>query len=58
MNDYGIHSQVYRPTEGEAQLKHKGSKVAKGPRGKLEENAGRLEKGVTGILKKFEKKYG
>ncbi|KAA8570003.1 hypothetical protein MFRU_005g01650 [Monilinia fructicola] len=30
----------------------------KGPRGRFEDNAGRLEKGVTGILKKFEKKYG
>jgi hypothetical protein len=26
--------------------------------GKLEENAGRLERGVTGMLKKFEKKFG
>jgi hypothetical protein len=30
----------------------------KEPRGKLEENAGRLERGVTGMLKKFEKKFG
>jgi len=50
---------VYRPTEVEATkgLKHKPSKNSK-TMGKLEENAGRLEKGVTGILKKFEKKYG
>ncbi|PQE32659.1 hypothetical protein CJF32_00004190 [Rutstroemia sp. NJR-2017a WRK4] len=57
--DYSIHQQVYRPTEVEAakSLKHKPSKNSK-TMGKLEENAGRLEKGVTGILKKFEKKYG
>jgi hypothetical protein len=28
------------------------------PTGKLEENAGRLERGVSGMLKKFEKKFG
>jgi hypothetical protein len=27
-------------------------------KGKLEENAGRLERGVTGMFKKFEKKFG
>ncbi|KAF7887957.1 uncharacterized protein EAF01_011111 [Botrytis porri] len=68
-NDYSIHQQVYRPTEIEAKFKRKGSGKGKkgddkkdgkdkGPRGRLEDNAGRLEKGVTGILKKFEKKYG
>jgi len=55
MNDYSIHQQLYRPTEGEHAVK---TKPKKEPRGKLEENAGRLEKGVSGILKKFEKKYG
>lgn len=68
-SDYSIHQQVYRPTEVEAKLKRKGSGRGKkndekkdgkdkGPRGRLEDNAGRLEKSVTGILKKFEKKYG
>lgn len=54
-NDYSIHQQLYRPTEGEAITKQKNLKE---PRGKLEENAARLEKGVTGFLKKIEKKYG
>lgn len=52
--DYKIHQQAYRPTEGE----HMGKVKDKEPRGKLEERAGRLEKGVTGFLKKIEKKYG
>jgi len=55
MNDYSIHQQVYRPTEGEAAIKNR---PAKEPRGKLEERAGKLEKGVGGFLKKLEKKYG
>ncbi|KAF7853940.1 hypothetical protein EAF04_010606 [Stromatinia cepivora] len=68
-SDYNIHQQVYRPTEIEAEFKKKGSGKAKkdaengkgkekGPIGRLEDNAARLEKGVTGILKKLEKKYG
>jgi hypothetical protein len=52
--DYSIHQQVYRPTEGEAVGKTK----TKPPRGKLEERAGQLEKGVGGFLKKLEKKIG
>jgi hypothetical protein len=32
--------------------------VKQDPRGRLEENAGRLERGVTGMFKKFEKKFG
>lgn len=54
-NNYAIHQQVYRPTEGEASSKYK---TAKPPRGKLEERAGQLERGVSGILKKLEKKIG
>jgi hypothetical protein len=54
-NDYSIHHQVYRPTEGEAAVKYK---PAKEPRGKLEDSAVKLEKGVTGLLKKLEKKIG
>jgi hypothetical protein len=53
--DYSIHQQVYRPTEGEAAHKFK---PVKEPSGKLEANAMKLEKGVTGFLKKLEKKYG
>ncbi|TDZ34478.1 hypothetical protein C8035_v010617 [Colletotrichum spinosum] len=55
--DYSVHSQVYRPTEQEA-AKYKGYMVKQEPAGKLEQNAGRLERGVTGMLKKFEKKFG
>jgi len=52
---YGIHSQHYTPGEGEGPNKYK-PKVE--PRGKLEENAGRLERGLTGAFKRFEKKFG
>ncbi|TAQ91116.1 hypothetical protein B7494_g558 [Chlorociboria aeruginascens] len=55
MTDYSIHQQVYRPTEGEATAK---VKPAKAPRGKLEERAGQLERGVGGFLKKLEKRIG
>lgn len=55
MTDYSIHSQVYRPTEGEYKVK---SKPAKPPAGKLEARAGQVEKGVNGLLKKLEKKIG
>lgn len=54
-DEYSIHQQIYRPTEGEAAVKNK---PVKPPRGRLEDNAQKLEKGVTGLLKKFEKKYG
>lgn len=56
LNDaYGIHRQAYRPTEGEAAVKYTPKKEV---RGRLEENAGRVERGVTGMLKRFEKKFG
>ncbi|QPG95810.1 hypothetical protein C2857_002161 [Epichloe festucae Fl1] len=56
--DYTIHQQFYRPTESE----YKGNKLPQHQaktetRGRLEENAGRLERGVTGMFKKFEKKF-
>jgi hypothetical protein len=57
MTDYSIHSQVYRPTENEAD-KHRKQREQAPPRGKLEQRAGSLEKGVTGFLKKLEKKIG
>jgi hypothetical protein len=56
MTDYSIHQQVYRPTETEANMKH--NKPLKPPRGKLEDRADKLEKGVGGFLKKLEKKIG
>ncbi|KAI1077688.1 hypothetical protein F5B20DRAFT_551009 [Whalleya microplaca] len=54
--DYGIHQQLYRPTEHEHAVKYK-PKV-EGQTSKLGQNAERLERGVTGMLKKFEKKFG
>lgn len=53
--EYAVHQQLYRPTPGETAAHHAPKKE---PRGKLEENAGRLERGVQGMLKKFEKKFG
>jgi hypothetical protein len=52
--EYAIHQQVYVPADGE-EVKHKPKKEV---RGRLEENAGRLERGVTGMLKKLDKKFG
>lgn len=58
--DYSIHQQVYRPTESESAGGHKPHAYVpkQEPKGKVEENVGRLEKGVSGMLKKFEKKFG
>ncbi|KAG7292880.1 hypothetical protein NEMBOFW57_002925 [Staphylotrichum longicolle] len=49
-NDYAVHQQFYIPEN-----KYKPKQET---RGKLEENAGRLERGVTGMLKKMEKRFG
>lgn len=49
-SEYNIHQQFYVP---ESQYKPKQE-----PRGKLEEKAGKLEKGVSGLLKRVEKKFG
>ncbi|KAJ4397518.1 hypothetical protein N0V93_001749 [Gnomoniopsis smithogilvyi] len=54
-NEYAIHQQAYRPAEGEVVGKYGPKKEV---RGRLEENAGRVERGVTGMLKKFERKFG
>ena len=45
---YGVHQQFYSPGEGEQAVKQS----------RLEENAGRLERGVGGMFKKFEKRFG
>ncbi|EFQ31910.1 hypothetical protein CGRA01v4_13081 [Colletotrichum graminicola] len=55
--DYSIHAQAYQPTEAETS-KYKGYMGKQEPSGKVEQNMGRLEKGVTGMLRKFEKKFG
>ncbi|KAK1757335.1 hypothetical protein QBC47DRAFT_154206 [Echria macrotheca] len=49
-SDYSVHQQFYIP-ESQYKPKQEG-------RGKLEEKAGKLEKGVTGMLKRMEKKFG
>jgi hypothetical protein len=53
-SNYSVHSQMYQPGEGEKEHKYKNKEA----RGKLEENAGRLERGLTGAFKKFEKRFG
>ncbi|KAK4193258.1 hypothetical protein QBC35DRAFT_100431 [Podospora australis] len=49
-SEYSVHQQFYVP---EGQYKPKQETA-----GKFEQNAGRIEKGVTGMLKRFEKKFG
>ncbi len=53
--DFSVHQQLYRPTQGESAVTYS---PKQDPRGKLEETAGRLERGVTGIMKKIEKRLG
>jgi hypothetical protein len=57
--NYSLHQQLYRPTENEfgTNISHQYQPKTE-PRGRLEENAGRLERGVSGMFKKFEKKFG
>ncbi|KAK4231156.1 hypothetical protein QBC38DRAFT_466983 [Podospora fimiseda] len=50
-HEYAVHQQFYVP-----ESQYKPPKESKP--GKLEDKAGRMEKGVTGMLKKFEKKFG
>lgn len=54
-NEYAIHQVAYRPTEHEQAVQYVPKKEV---RGRLEDRAGKLEKGVTGMLKRFEKKFG
>lgn len=63
MNDYSIHSQVYRPTEGEIAMrgkkaKEKQEKKKDQERGKLEQKADKVEKGLGSLFKRVEKKIG
>lgn len=61
-SDYSVHQQLYRPSQAEMQNPEahpfSGYQPKKEVRGRLEDNAGRLERGVSGMLKKFEKKFG
>ncbi|KAI0845716.1 hypothetical protein F5Y00DRAFT_245823 [Daldinia vernicosa] len=56
--DYSIHQQLYRPTEQEHASKYEKYKPKVEGQSRLGQNAERLEKGVTGMLKKFEKRFG
>ncbi|KAF3065808.1 hypothetical protein GL218_09364 [Daldinia childiae] len=56
--DYGIHQQLYRPTEQEHASKYEKYKPKVEGQSRLGQNAERLEKGVTGMFKKFEKRFG
>ncbi|KAI5857376.1 hypothetical protein GGS23DRAFT_587761 [Durotheca rogersii] len=56
--DYNIHQQLYRPTEQEHAAKYGQYKPKTEHQSRLGQNAERLEKGVTGMLKKFEKRFG
>ncbi|KAI8955722.1 hypothetical protein F4801DRAFT_276942 [Xylaria longipes] len=55
--DYSIHQQLYRPTEQEHAAKYGEYKPKVEGHSKLGQGAERLERGVTGMLKKFEKKF-
>ena len=61
-NEYDIHSQVYRPTEDEFNKKKPGKAGEAGGQqsatGRLEERAGKVDKGVNRFFKKLEKKIG
>ncbi|VUC30020.1 unnamed protein product [Clonostachys rosea] len=54
-SDYSIHQQLYRPTEQEAVIG--AGYESKEGKSKMGENAARFERGVSGMLKKFEKKF-
>ncbi|KAL8779645.1 MAG: hypothetical protein Q9213_006836 [Squamulea squamosa] len=58
-SDYDVHNQLYRPTEEETH-RHKHHKPSDGgqPSGKLEQQAGKLDKGVNRFFKKLEKRIG
>ncbi|KAL9602429.1 MAG: hypothetical protein Q9219_001853 [cf. Caloplaca sp. 3 TL-2023] len=57
---YDVHNQVYRPTEEEAhrhKQQHRPSESGQSP-GRLEQSAGRIDKGVNRFFKKLEKRIG
>ncbi|MCJ1259006.1 hypothetical protein MMC24_006840 [Lignoscripta atroalba] len=60
-HDYGIHQQLYRPTENEmhGHGSHKPSGAGPGQQpGKYEQRAEKVEKGVNRFLRKLEKRMG
>ncbi|KYK54207.1 hypothetical protein DCS_06164 [Drechmeria coniospora] len=56
--DYAVHQQLYRPSGTETGAVQSQYAPKPGNKSRLEENAGKFERGVTGILRKFEKKFG
>ncbi|KAL9598463.1 MAG: hypothetical protein Q9179_003905 [Wetmoreana sp. 5 TL-2023] len=58
-DQYDIHNQVYRPTEEESHH-HKHHRPSDGgqPTGRVEQHAGKLDKGVNRFFKRLEKKIG
>ncbi|KAL8716015.1 MAG: hypothetical protein Q9225_006297 [Loekoesia sp. 1 TL-2023] len=58
-NESDVHSQLYRPTEEETHH-HKHHRPSDGgqPTGRLEQQAGRIDKGVNRFFKKLEKRIG
>ncbi|KAL6716556.1 hypothetical protein ACLMJK_006123 [Lecanora helva] len=60
-SEYDVHNQVYRPTLEEASKKKssKASNTAPAtPSGRLEQNAGKVDKKVNSFFKKLEKRVG
>jgi hypothetical protein len=57
---YAIHNQVYRPTENEHKVFATGGPEGQGGTGtdRLGKTAVKVEGKLTGMLRKFEKKYG
>lgn len=55
-SEYDVHSQVYRPTEEEG--KHHRPSNSGQPTGRLEQQAGKIDKGVNRFFKKLEKRIG
>lgn len=56
-NKHSVHEEWYQPTEAEAH-KHKHQRPSGQPQGKLEQKAGKVEKGIGRLLKKVEKTIG
>ncbi|KAL8736320.1 MAG: hypothetical protein Q9181_002498 [Wetmoreana brouardii] len=58
-NQYDVHNQAYRPTEEESHH-HKHHRPSDGgqPTGRVEQHAGKLDKGVNRFFKKLEKRIG
>lgn len=60
-DNYGLHSQVYRPTQDEAKYDKRQQQVQDGQTqggGKVDQSAGRVDKGVNRLFKRIEKKIG